>query len=477
MKSEYLNNSILSSFGKVYDPGRMKSDLERRLEAYFATLRSSSPREALKRKVGHWQIYAAVSGSAIAMATGAAASIIRSSAQVMPDPIASVRARQALSSSKGPPFLREAMAVMARQGQGNEHASIALAPSIARAGVVPIFGTGNIIQSAEWVSIYGQNLASVTASWNGDFPTSLGGASVTINGKPAYLSYVSPGQINLQAPDDTAYGTVPVVVITAAGRATTTVTLGGFAPSFSLLHNRLIAGIIVRSDGSGAYGGGTYDILGPTGNALGYRTVAANPGDVIELFGVGFGPTTPAVPAGKPFTGAAPAQNAISLTINSIAVNPTFVGISSAGLFQINLIVPPGLGDGEVPIQATVAGMQTPKGVLFSLERSSVVTGTAGTYGGTYPGGTVGGFGSGSGGGFGGGTGGGYGGGTGGGYGGGTGGGYGGGTGGGYGGGTGGGFGGGSGGGGGGGSGGGSGAIRKKPYQPWLRFPPDVENA
>ena len=91
------------------------------------------------------------------------------------------------------------------------------APAISPGGVVPLYGTVNIIQPGGWVSIYGTNLAAGTAVWNGDFPTSLGGTSVTINGKPAYLSLVSPGQINLQAPDDTATGAVPVVVTTSAG--------------------------------------------------------------------------------------------------------------------------------------------------------------------------------------------------------------------------------------------------------------------
>ncbi len=57
---------------------------------------------------------------------------------------------------------------------------------------------------------------------DGTFTTSLGGASVTINGKVAYLSYVSPNQINAQAPDDTATGAVPVLVTTANGSATGT---------------------------------------------------------------------------------------------------------------------------------------------------------------------------------------------------------------------------------------------------------------
>ena len=126
---------------------------------------------------------------------------------------------------------------------------------------------------------------------NGDFPTSLGGTSVTINGKAAYLSLVSPTEINLEAPDDTATGSVPVVVTTTSGSATSTVTLGRFAPSFALLDAKHVAGIIPRSDGSGTYDGGTYDVLGPSGSSLGYPTVGARAGDTIELFGVGFGPT------------------------------------------------------------------------------------------------------------------------------------------------------------------------------------------
>ena len=60
-------------------------------------------------------------------------------------------------------------------------------PSISPGGVVPLDSTVNTIQPGEWVSIYGTNLASGTAFWNGDFPTSLGGTSVEINGKAAYL--------------------------------------------------------------------------------------------------------------------------------------------------------------------------------------------------------------------------------------------------------------------------------------------------
>jgi uncharacterized protein (TIGR03437 family) len=244
---------------------------------------------------------------------------------------------------------------------------LAPAPSIAPGGVVPVYSSVNTIQPGEWVSIYGTNLATSTSNWNGDFPKSLGGTSVTIDGKPAYLSFVSPGQINVQAPDDTSAGPVPVVVTAKGGTASSTVTLAGFAPSFFLFDSKHVAGIIVRSNGSGAYGGGTYDILGPTGNSLGYPTVAAKAGDSLELFAVGLGPTNPAVKSGQVFSGAAPATNPVSLLINNVSVTPLFAGLSGAGLYQLNVVIPPGLGTGDVPLVASVGGVRTPLGVVISL--------------------------------------------------------------------------------------------------------------
>ena len=165
---------------------------------------------------------------------------------------------------------------------------------------------------------------------------------MTIDGKAAYLYFVSPGQINVQAPSDAATGAVPVVVTTAYGSGTSTVTLAAFGPSFFLLDNQHVAGIILRSNGSGAYGGGSYDIIGPTGTSLGYPTVAAKAGDSVALFGTGFGPTNPSVPAGQAYSGAAPTTNPVTLRINNVSVNPTFAGLSGAGLYQINLTVPVG---------------------------------------------------------------------------------------------------------------------------------------
>jgi uncharacterized protein (TIGR03437 family) len=241
-------------------------------------------------------------------------------------------------------------------------------PSPSITGVAPVGSPVEAIQPGEWVSIFGSNFAGAAASWTGSFPTSLAGTSVTIDGKPAYLSYVSPTQINVQAPVDSATGSVSVVVTAGFGTSASNVTLAPVAPSFFLLDAKHVAGIILRSDGAGAYGGGTYDIIGPTGTTLGYRTVAAKAGDAVELFGNGFGPTNPAVPAGQVFSGAAATTNSVTLQINNGSVTPAFAGLSGAGLYQINLTIPPGLGFGDVSLQATVGGTQTPSGVVISLQ-------------------------------------------------------------------------------------------------------------
>ncbi len=245
------------------------------------------------------------------------------------------------------------------------------APAITPGGINPLYSTATTIQPGAWAQMYGTNLGPTgTTLWKGDFATTLGGTSVTVNGKPASLYFVSPTQLNFQAPNDTATGSVPVVVTTPNGTASAIVTLGAVAPSFLVLDGKHVTGIILRSDGSGAYGGGSYDIIGPTGNSLGYATVAAKAGDSVELFGVGFGPTNPALPSGQALAAGqyGTATLPLTLLINNQNVIPSFAGVTQAGLYQINLTIPGGLGTGDVSLAGTVAGPQTPAGVVISLQ-------------------------------------------------------------------------------------------------------------
>ncbi len=241
-------------------------------------------------------------------------------------------------------------------------------PAISAGGVVPVFSAVPVIQPGSWVSIYGSDLAGGRAIWKGDFPMSLGGTSVTIDGKPAFLWFVSPWQINLQVPDDTATGTVNVAVTTASGTAEATVSLAPYGPSLSLLGDgRHVAAEIATPNGTGAYGGGTYDLDGPS-NTFSYATRPVKAGETLVLFGVGFGPTNLRVPAGQPFSGAAPTASPVTVTIGGVPAGVAFAGLTEAGLYQINLTVPQGAGSGDQPITASVNGVQNPPGPVVSVQ-------------------------------------------------------------------------------------------------------------
>jgi len=237
------------------------------------------------------------------------------------------------------------------------------APLIFDGGTVPIYNTATTIQPGSWASIYGTNLATGTTLWNSDFPTKLGGTTVTINGRPAYLWYVSPGQINFQAPDDSATGTVPVVVSIPTGSAGSTVTLEPFGPSWLVQADGKHVTAIVLTPGLPGNSGSGWDVIGPA------RPVKA--GETLVVYGVGFGPTLSAVLAGRVFSGSTATANAVSVTIGGVAVpqaNVKFSGVVEAGLYQLNIVMPSNLGSGDKAIVATVGGAQSQTNILLSVQ-------------------------------------------------------------------------------------------------------------
>ncbi len=235
---------------------------------------------------------------------------------------------------------------------------VSVPPGITPNGIVPVYTDTPLIQPGAWISIYGTSLADNTALWNGDFPTTLGGVTVTINNKPGYLWFVSSGQLNLQAPDDTARGCVPVVITTPKGTVTTTVELANVSASLSLLDGVYVAAVIPTPNGGGAYGSGTYDLAGPV-NRFAFNTRPARRGETVVLYGVGLGPTQPAVASGKIFSGAAATVNRVEVklgnNVSSFVEAPVaFSGLVGAGLYQLNITVPQNAPTGDAIVQVTV---------------------------------------------------------------------------------------------------------------------------
>lgn len=208
-------------------------------------------------------------------------------------------------------------------------------------------------------------MSATTRAWqSADFsgntlPTKLDGVNVTINGKSAAVYYVSPGKLNVQAPSDSATGQVPVEVTNTYGSATATATLKQYSPGFFALQGKYAAA--VHTDGVYVAPAGYF------GNAAASRP--AVPGEVILLFGTGFEPTTPAVPAGQIVNGAAPLTDAtqLQITIGGAAATVQFAGIVAAGEYQFNVVIPP-LADGDQAIMATIAGSPTQSGLSISVK-------------------------------------------------------------------------------------------------------------
>jgi uncharacterized protein (TIGR03437 family) len=107
-----------------------------------------------------------------------------------------------------------------------------------------------------WVAITGQNLASTIASSSANpLPQQIEGTSVTFNGYPAPLSYVSPTQVNAQVPSVfSSMFVADVIVTTAAGSsAKFTVPVLGTAPGiFTQDYSGCKQGLIynIHDDGS-----------------------------------------------------------------------------------------------------------------------------------------------------------------------------------------------------------------------------------
>ncbi len=247
-------------------------------------------------------------------------------------------------------------------------AAAAARPAIAQSGVLNGADFGTTIAPGSWFAIFGSNFGSTTRLWTGNdivdgkLPESLDGVRVTVNGKPAAIYFISPTQINAQAPDDDGTGIVSVVVTTPDGASDpVTVMLQKEAPAlfaFTPQSSRYPAA--VSADGA---------FLGPPelfGTSV--TTRPARPGETIVLFGNGFGPTDPFVPAGQAFSGAAHLAGSVAVSIGGVNADVAFAGLSATSLYQFNVTVPPGLPAGDQKISISINGKQTQDTLFLAVQ-------------------------------------------------------------------------------------------------------------
>jgi uncharacterized protein (TIGR03118 family) len=225
--------------------------------------------------------------------------------------------------------------------------SIQAAPTIT--SVVNAAATQPAIAGGTYVSIYGANLAPITRNWTtSDFtgtttlslPKSLDGVSVTVDGKAAYVYYISPKQIDVLTAADTTTGTVQVVV-TDNGLVSNSMaaTYAAVSPAFFLFKD---GQSIAATHADGA-------IVGATTLYTGLST-PANPGETIAMFGNGFGATTPAAADGTVITIYLPCATTPTVMVGGAPAQVTYCALIGSGLYQVNVTIPSATAAGNAPV-------------------------------------------------------------------------------------------------------------------------------
>jgi uncharacterized protein (TIGR03437 family) len=180
------------------------------------------------------------------------------------------------------------------------------------------------------LSVYGTNLAPSTQTASAlPLPPAMAGVSATVNGIAAPLYYVSPGQLNIQIPYETATGSALLAVSNNGEVATYSFPVTLSAPGIYMGSGSAIAG-----------------------NPSGSR------GQIYTLYATGAGEVSPPIATGAAPTGAqAPVPLlSVSMTIGGVTAQTDYVGIPgwSVGTLQINFTVPPGAPLGPQPVVVTV---------------------------------------------------------------------------------------------------------------------------
>jgi uncharacterized protein (TIGR03437 family) len=228
------------------------------------------------------------------------------------------------------------------------------------------------------VAIYGTNFAVPGTARqairsdlvDGVYPRTLACASVEIAGQTAPVTFVSPTQINVQAPTGLLAGPVDVEVklnrnTPAELKAEKQGVLSRFySPAFfQFLPSSSIAAQIAPN----------FEILASPNLVPGGRPI--KPGEVAILYGTGFGPTEPVYQRGEIAQGPAPIRDPYTVRVGGVTLTPAEIlygGLSPgsiSGLYQFNIRIPANTPDGDIPVEIEIGGLKTQPGVTIPVKR------------------------------------------------------------------------------------------------------------
>jgi uncharacterized protein (TIGR03437 family) len=207
---------------------------------------------------------------------------------------------------------------------------------------------------------------ALLADFNGsNAPTALDGIGVTVNGKPAFVYYVSPSQININTPEDTATGPVSIQVKTPLGLSNVvTANRGRLSPTLQTVPQFNIGGkqYVVAL---------TLDFVNYIGRPRMLQEVpfiAAKPGDTVSIYALGCGPTNPPTQAGVVAAQGSPIASPFQFKIGGVPATVPFAGMvgRSIGLYQFNVVIP-AVAAGDQTIELTVDGISNGQNLVITI--------------------------------------------------------------------------------------------------------------
>ena len=244
--------------------------------------------------------------------------------------------------------------------------------SISPLSIISVFGLNFTDESILFPNLDGQ----------GRISTTLGGVCFEIGGERAPIFAVTPTQANLQKPATKNLGPVSVVAIRNCNTTEEVrsevelVTVAEATPAFflfpPLVNGGLIAARFNIDDVAVAPNGMFKDQFGTS------RPAAK--GDIITLYGTGWGDTGAALATGQLATGAAELLETanVMVTFGGVALAPEdvlYVGVTpgTAGLYQLVIRVPQSATNGNKKVVLRVYGKSTPDGPVIPVGSPQII--------------------------------------------------------------------------------------------------------
>jgi len=229
-------------------------------------------------------------------------------------------------------------------------------PVITSGQLMSVKGTGYSSSSGTFIA-YSSDLVG------GKLDTKLACIAVEVGGKRAPVYSMVSTQVNVQAPQLDATGSLNVQVIANPG------TSNELRSDVKSVQVQAVAPALFTIDGKTAAGRNASKQL----QILGLEVPAA-PGDVVTIYGTGFGATNPAWGTGEFPDRVSPLTGALTVTIGGVTLQSADVPYAGAsadapGFYQFNLKIPATLPDGDAAVKMTIGGASTQDGVIVPVKK------------------------------------------------------------------------------------------------------------